>query len=103
MFASISYMLAKVFWKLHTCPSENHPPVDRIDSKLAIDAVLHAIKFVPEKRDSRHSDKDPILEPHYKLVSMLHKLVRSRRPESVRSSLHVYVENATLTVSDHEC
>ena len=78
-------MLAKVLWKMHNCPSEIHPPVDRIDSQLAIDAILHAIKCVPERRDSRHPDKDPILEPHYKLVSMVHKLVRSKRPESVRS------------------
>lgn len=78
-------MLSKIYWKLHRYPSEKPPPVNRVDSQLAIDAILHAIKCVPEKRDSRHSDKDPILEPHYKLVSMLHKLVRSESPESVRS------------------
>ena len=76
-------MLGKVLWKMHKCSSDIHPPVSRLDSQLALDAILQAINCLPERRDGRHSDKDPILEPHYKLLSIVHKLVRSKRRESV--------------------
>ncbi len=74
-------MLGKILWKMHNHSRETHPPVH---FQLAIDAIVQAIRCLPEKRDSRHSDKDPILEPHYKLVSMVHKLVRPKRTEKVR-------------------
>ena len=48
----------------------------RVDHQLVIAAIVQAIEACPEKRDSRHPEKDPILEPHYKLVSIVHKLVR---------------------------
>ncbi|KAL9020860.1 MAG: hypothetical protein Q9185_001931 [Variospora sp. 1 TL-2023] len=38
-----------------------------------------AIETFPERRDNKHPEKDPTLEPHYKLVSVVHKLVSSRR------------------------
>ena len=37
-----------------------------------LQALVKAIKTVPKPRDSR---QEPILEPHYKLVSIVHKLV----------------------------
>ena len=78
-------MLGKVLWKMHKPPSDGSHAVDHLDYQLAIDAIVHAMKCVPEKRDSRHPEKDPILEPHYKLVSIVHKLVRTKRPAFVRS------------------
>ena len=50
-----------------------------VDFHEALDAFSQAIEYVPERRDSRHPDKDPILEPHYKLASVVHKLVQRRR------------------------
>ena len=49
---------------------------DSADDLEIIAAFTKAIECVPEKRDSRHPEKDPILEPHYKLVSTIHKLVK---------------------------
>ncbi len=72
-------MLGKILWKMHNYNDANPP----VHSQLAIDAILQAIRCLPERRDSRHPAKDPILEPHCKLLSVVHKLVRSKRPESV--------------------
>jgi hypothetical protein len=47
--------------------SKNKPTMDSV-----LDAFVNAIKFVPKPRDSR---QEPTLEPHYKLVSIVHKLV----------------------------
>lgn len=37
-----------------------------------LDALLDAISTLPQKKDSR---SDPIFEPHFKLVTVVHKLV----------------------------
>lgn len=37
-----------------------------------LDALLDAIANLPQRKDSR---ADPIFEPHFKLVSVVHKLV----------------------------
>ena len=39
-----------------------------------IDALLDAIGALPQRKDSR---SDPIFEPHFKLLSVVHKLVVS--------------------------
>ena len=70
-------MLGKVLWKMHDYTNSIHPKGGKLDFHPAIDAFVQAIECIPEKRDGRHSEKDPILEPHYKLVSITHKLVRS--------------------------
>ncbi|KAI4172476.1 MAG: hypothetical protein LQ343_003566 [Gyalolechia ehrenbergii] len=51
----------------------------RIDFSPAIEAIKTAIEALPGRRDSKHPEKDPTLEPHYKLASVVHKLVSSRR------------------------
>lgn len=45
----------------------------------ALDAFRTALETLPERRDSKHPEKGPTFEPHYKLVSVVHKLVSSRR------------------------
>lgn len=69
------YMLGKCLWKIHCGPEELHPVVKH---RTVLDAFKKAIRYVPGKRDHRHIDKDPILEPHYKLVSIVHKLVQKK-------------------------
>ena len=69
------YMLGKCLWKLfghYQFSSASY----KVSYKLPIDAFLKAIENVPEKRDNRHPDKEPILEPHYKIVTIAYKLVR---------------------------
>lgn len=69
-------MLGKCFWKMYNCSEDvrgNAKPPEYGD---VIDAFKRAIKAVPDRRDARHPEKEPILEPHYKLVSVVHKLVQ---------------------------
>ena len=72
-------MLGKVLWKMHNCSENVLGNAKRIGYQVVIDAFVRAIDSCPDKRDSRHPDKDLILEPHYKLVSVVHKLRLSRR------------------------
>lgn len=72
-------MLGKVLWKMHRHGDSAIGNGKRIGHQVVIEAFVRAIKSCPDKRDSRHPDKDPILEPHYKLVSVVHKLRLSGR------------------------
>ena len=73
-FSSNSYMLGKSLWKMY-----NHPgKASEVGLHGMLDAFTKAIENVPERRDSRHPEKEPILEPHYKLVSVVHKLVQKK-------------------------
>lgn len=76
------YMLGKVLWKMHNCGQNVRRNATPSGYEAAIDAFVKAVRFLPEKRDNRHPDKDPILEPHYKLASVVHKLVHSHRLSS---------------------
>ncbi len=64
---------------MHNCGDDIRGRARRISYHPAVDAFIRAIEACPEKRDNRHPDKDPIIEPHYKLLSIVHKLVRSKR------------------------
>ena len=64
---------------MHNCADDIRGKVKRISHQPVIDALVRAIETCPEKRDSRHPEKILILEPHYKLVSVVHKLVCSKR------------------------
>ena len=75
---STFYMLGKVLWKMHSCSVEILNGAKRIHHQAVIDALVQAIKCVPDKKDSRHPDKPSILEPHYKLLSVVHKLVMAK-------------------------
>lgn len=74
-------MLGKSLWKMHNC-DESVLSIHRPEGyQPAIEAFMTAIKHIPNHRDNRHPEKDPILEPQYKLVSTVHKLVSSGRIE----------------------
>jgi hypothetical protein len=64
------YLLGKCLWKMLT-----HPQADsrrKVHIEEVLDAFSEAIECLPERKDSR---ADHILEPHFKLVSVVHKLV----------------------------
>lgn len=85
-------MLGKVLWKMHSYGDNVYSDAKRIGYQFVIDAFVQAIESCPDKRDSRHPDKDPILEPHYKLVSVVYKLRLSRQisvGESAVSCVHL--------------
>ncbi|OJD18135.1 hypothetical protein AJ78_01801 [Emergomyces pasteurianus Ep9510] len=80
------YMLSKCLWKMFCCDVAtrgSHSPVEVDD---VLDSLVDAIEALPSKRDSR---SDPILEPHFKLVSIVHKLVHGGflKPEDARERL----------------
>ncbi|KAJ9631723.1 Histone transcription regulator 3 [Taxawa tesnikishii (nom. ined.)] len=68
----LHYMLGKCLWKMHTYRGDslqhNIPP----SYEQVVAAFIKAIDLLPERKDSK---REPILEPHYKLVSIVHKLV----------------------------
>jgi hypothetical protein len=99
-------MLGKCLWKMF-CKADDEYDVRVKANKPTVEDVLkpfvNAIKTVPKPRDSR---QEPILEPHYKLVSIVHKLVLMRamepqagadllqqQPYAVRKGEHVPIES----------
>ncbi|KAJ3495924.1 hypothetical protein NLG97_g3042 [Lecanicillium saksenae] len=70
------YMLAKCYWKLFRNPEElpeGQESKTKITSDMIIDALKKSTAAAYKPRKSKSSD--PILEPHYKIVSILHKMV----------------------------
>lgn len=73
------YMLAKCLWKMFCyCQDFMHDPSlpsNRQSWEECIKAVINAIDTLPEKKER---GKEPVLEPHYKLVSITHKLYQRK-------------------------
>ena len=70
----LHFMLGKCLWKMHTAEDvlqERHPPPS---AQQVLRCFIKAIELLPEKKDSRDK-REPSLEPHYKLVSVIHKLI----------------------------
>ncbi|KAJ6445391.1 transcriptional corepressor for histone Hir3 [Purpureocillium lavendulum] len=70
------YMLAKCYWKMFQTPEEKLDATDqktRITTQLVVDTLKKSIEVATNAQKSRRSD--PILEPHYKIASVLHKMV----------------------------
>jgi hypothetical protein len=68
-------MHGKALWKMFRSPDEKVKPVD--STKPTREEVLDAFTRAVEALPDRESRKDPIIEPHYKIVSVVHKLVAS--------------------------
>ncbi len=69
------YMLGKCYWKMFQRWEEEpdtkaHAQRPRLED--LVETLEKAVSCCPKPRDSR---VEPILEPHYKIVSVLHKLV----------------------------
>ncbi|KAJ4257324.1 Histone transcription regulator 3 [Fusarium torreyae] len=70
------YMLSKCYWKMYQTPDDQLDVKDKsskISIEMLLDTLKKAVKVAHNARRGRNSD--PILEPHYKIVSILHKLV----------------------------
>ncbi|KAI9844033.1 MAG: Histone transcription regulator 3 [Sclerophora amabilis] len=67
------YMMGKCLWKMFQ-HVENVRDGPKVEAAQVIQAFEEAVRTVPERRSDK---QDPILEPHYKLVSVVHKLVRN--------------------------
>ncbi|KAL2863664.1 putative transcriptional corepressor of histone genes (Hir3) [Aspergillus lucknowensis] len=67
------YMLSKCLWKMFSCDDSVRGSSKRISLDSVLDSLLDGIDALPQRKDSR---SEPIFEPHYKLVSIVHKLVK---------------------------
>lgn len=75
------YMLSKCLWKMHQKPQDSLEMKDRKSQptvKTVVRALEKTIEVVSLLPKPRHG-QDPVLEPHYKIVSILHKLVSLKR------------------------
>ncbi|KAF2016295.1 transcriptional corepressor of histone-like protein genes [Aaosphaeria arxii CBS 175.79] len=79
------YMLAKCLWKMYTHNTKAAAQAAQ-DGQVftspsgptweqAVEALVNAIESLPEKRER---GREPILEPHYKLASIAHKLFQRK-------------------------
>ncbi|KAI1179377.1 hypothetical protein F4777DRAFT_473932 [Nemania sp. FL0916] len=71
------YMYAKCIWKMYRKPMESLDDHDRSNQpsvQMVVKALEHSVEVVSALPKPRHG-QDPILEPHYKIVSVIHKLV----------------------------
>lgn len=70
-------MLAKCIWKMYQKPEEQLEERDKEtrptvnDVIKALEKTIEVVSLLPKPRHGQ----DPVLEPHYKMVSVLHKLV----------------------------
>ncbi|KAL3455290.1 hypothetical protein BJX64DRAFT_76922 [Aspergillus heterothallicus] len=67
------YMLSKCLWKMYSCDDSMRGSPKGISLDSVLDSLLDTIDAVPQRKDSR---SEQIFEPHYKLVSVINKLVR---------------------------
>lgn len=101
------YMVSKCLWKMYQKPIENLSAKDkkaRPTIQKLVNALEKTIEVVSKLPKPRHG-QDPILEPHYKIVSILHKLVSredmapqeaadilQRQPYAIRRGEQVTIE-----------
>jgi len=64
------YMLGKCLWKMYSADDNIRAGRGAPTIQEVLDCFTQAIEATPNKKG-----KEPILEPHYKLVSVIHKLV----------------------------
>ena len=91
-------MLGKCLWKMYSADEETRGQDEPPTLEQVVDCLIRTIEAVPERKDSR-KDKEPILEPHYKLVSIMTKLIQRRAIEvSLRVNIHM-LHQLTILVS----
>jgi hypothetical protein len=73
----LHFYLGKCLWKMY-CNAAGR------DQRPSIDAIINefceSINLLPRKKDSK---REPVLEPHYKIVSVVHKMVTRRFIDAV--------------------
>jgi hypothetical protein len=90
------YTLGKCLWKMHTAPDDILGKNRKPDMDEVVKAFVTAVERCPKVK---HSKEEPILEPHYKIASIAHKLVGrgldvKKGSEIVRAS--TYARNAPV-------
>ena len=89
------FMKGKCLWRMFNHPADAELSEENVVSlKEVIQAFVRAIEMVPPRRSEK---QDPIIEPHYKLVSVVHKLVRAGHLEVNFKPAAVATSAKTLT------
>ncbi|KAF7192582.1 Histone transcription regulator 3-like [Pseudocercospora fuligena] len=72
----LHYMIGKCMWKMHSASNESRRHDTVPSGEQVLQAFVRALEMLPDKdkKESKDSKKEPLLEPHYKLVSIIHKL-----------------------------
>lgn len=72
----LHYMIGKCMWKMHSASNESRRHDTAPSGEQVLQAFVRALEMLPDKdkKESKDSKKEPLLEPHYKLVSIIHKL-----------------------------
>ena len=74
---------------MHSAPEKLRRAHDKVPpAKQVLDTFLRALERIPRK-DTRDSRREPILEPHYKLLTIVHKMV-------MRGSIDLELAKETL-------
>ena len=74
----LHFMLGKCLWKMKMFKHDSPIPgrATRPSSQQVLNSFIRAIELIPdEKRKDSREKREPVLEPHYKLVSIVHKLL----------------------------
>lgn len=71
----LHYSLAKCTWKMFSAEAELRETDQGLLPEDVTGEIIKAIELLPTKKDARRTQSEPILEPHYKLVSVVHKMV----------------------------
>ncbi|KAK5129708.1 hypothetical protein LTR08_002952 [Meristemomyces frigidus] len=68
------FMLGKCLWKMHAAEDTVRGRDVAPSAEQVLEVFVRAIELLPDKKDGREK-REPVLEPHYKLVAIVHKLV----------------------------
>ena len=80
-------MLAKCYWKMHKTDPEQLDSKDNqsvVTTEVVLSTLKTAVQVAHDARKSKSSE--PILEPHYKMASILHKMVMRGDLPSTRAA-----------------
>ena len=101
-------MLGKSLWKMYCRADSEDDPRDQArkpSKESVLEEFLQAVELAPKPRDSKSEN---VLEPHYKLVSVVHKMVlrSDLSPQSGADLLQQQQfgiqKGATVNVATHE-
>lgn len=67
--------MAKCSWKMFSHDDEAREIDNALLPNEVTAEIIKAIELLPTKKDPKRASSEPILEPHYKLVSVVHKMV----------------------------
>lgn len=70
---------------MYSCSDDIRGKAKRLEYQDVLHAATRAIETIPDRRDTRHPEKEPVLEPHYKIVSIVHKLVQRRQIQAAEA------------------